>query len=71
LLGWLAIFIEELYPKHGQFESNSAMGKIILSLSDELENRLREHLRKQDDLSRIGTEALESYLDRIEKKVKK
>jgi metal-responsive CopG/Arc/MetJ family transcriptional regulator len=47
------------------------MGKIMVTLSDELENRLREHLRKQGDLSRIVTEALESYLDRIEKKVKK
>jgi metal-responsive CopG/Arc/MetJ family transcriptional regulator len=47
------------------------MGKIIVSLSDELENRLREHLRKQGDLSRIVTEALEGYLDRTEKKVKK
>ncbi len=47
------------------------MGKIMVSISDELENRLREHLRKQGDLSRIVTEALESYLDRIEKKVKK
>jgi predicted small metal-binding protein len=47
------------------------LGKIIASLSDELENRLREHLRKQGDLSRIVSEALESYLDRIEKKAKK
>ena len=47
------------------------MGKIMVSISDELENRLREHLRKQGDLSRIVTEALESYLDKIEKKVKK
>ena len=47
------------------------MGKIMVTLSDELENRLREHLRRQGDLSRIVTEALESYLDRIEKKVKK
>ena len=47
------------------------MGKILATLPDDLENRLREHLRKQGDLSRIITEALESYLDRIEKKVKK
>jgi hypothetical protein len=47
------------------------LGKIMVSISDALENRLREHLRKQGDLSRIVTEALESYLDRIEKKVKK
>ena len=47
------------------------MGKIMVTLADELENRLREHLRKQGDLSRIVTEALESYLDKIEKKVKK
>ncbi|MGB9024292.1 MAG: hypothetical protein WCC94_12785 [Candidatus Bathyarchaeia archaeon] len=47
------------------------MGKILATLPDELENRLREHLRKQGDLSRIVDEALESYLDRIEKKVKK
>ena len=43
----------------------------MVSISDELENRLREHLRKQGDLSRIVTGALESYVDRIEKKVKK
>ncbi|WP_455363266.1 hypothetical protein [[Eubacterium] cellulosolvens] len=47
------------------------MGKIMVSISDNLENRLRQHLRKQGDLSRIVTEALESHLDRIEKKVKK
>lgn len=47
------------------------MGKILATLPDELENRLREHLRKQGDLSRIVTEALESYLDRVEKKAKK
>jgi hypothetical protein len=47
------------------------MGKIMVTFSDKLENRLREHLRKQGDLSRIVTEALTSYLDRIEKKVKK
>ena len=47
------------------------MGKILATLPDELENRLREHLRKQGDLSRIVTEALESYLDKIEKKPRK
>jgi len=47
------------------------LGKILATIPDELENRLREHLRKQGDLSRIVTEALTSYLDRIEKKVKK
>jgi hypothetical protein len=71
LLRSLAISIKELYPKHGQFYLNSTMGRIMVTLSDDLENRLREHLRKQGDLSRIVTEALESYLDRIEKKVKK
>jgi len=30
-----------------------------------------EHLRTQRDLSRIVSEALESYLDRIEKKARK
>ena len=49
----------------------SQLGKILATLPDELENRLRQHLRRQGDLSRIVTEALESYLDRIEKKVKK
>jgi len=47
------------------------LGKILATLPDELENRVREHLRKQGDLSRVVTEALESHLDRIEKKVKK
>ncbi len=47
------------------------MGRILVSISDELENRLREHLRKQGDLSRIVSEALISYLDRLEKKAKK
>lgn len=47
------------------------MGKIMVSISDDLENRLREHLRKQGDLSRIVTEALTAHLDRIEKKPKK
>jgi hypothetical protein len=47
------------------------LGKILATLPDDLENRLREHLRKQGDLSRIITAALESYLDRIEKKAKK
>jgi hypothetical protein len=47
------------------------LGKILATLPDELENRLREHLRKQGDLSRIVTEALTDYLDRIEKKPKK
>jgi len=55
----------------GTKPSTHTMGKIMVTLSDELENRLREHLRKQGDLSRIVTEALESYLDRIEKKPKK
>lgn len=47
------------------------MGKILATLPDELENRLREHLRKQGDLSRIVTDALENRLDKIEKKTKK
>jgi uncharacterized protein YdeI (YjbR/CyaY-like superfamily) len=47
------------------------LGKILATLPDELENRFREHLRKQSDLSRIVSEALESYLDRIGKKAKK
>jgi len=47
------------------------LGKIMASISDELENNLTEHLRKQDDLSRIAAEALEGYLDRVEKKLKK
>lgn len=47
------------------------MGKILATLPDELENRLREHLRKQGDSSRTVGEALESCLDRIEKKAKK
>jgi len=47
------------------------LGKILATLPDELENRLREHLRKQGDLSRIVTDALENRLDKIEKKTKK
>ena len=47
------------------------MGKILTTLPDVLENPLREHLRKQGDLFRIETGALESHLDRIDKKVKK
>jgi hypothetical protein len=47
------------------------LGKILATLPDDFENRLRAHLRKQGDLSRIMTEALQSYLDRIEKKTKK
>jgi hypothetical protein len=43
----------------------------MVILSDELENRLREHLRRHGDLSRILSEALESYLDWIEKKPRK
>jgi hypothetical protein len=43
------------------------LGKILATLPDELENHLREHLGKQGDLSRIVTEALATYLDRIEK----
>ena len=46
------------------------MGKILATLPDKLENRLREHLRKQGDLSRIVGDALESRLDRIEEKAK-
>jgi hypothetical protein len=49
----------------------SDLGKILITLTDELENRLREHLRKQGDLSRIVAEALTNHLDRIEKKEKK
>jgi hypothetical protein len=45
------------------------MGKIMVTLSDELENR--EHLRKQGDLPRIITEALTDYLDGIEKRSRK
>jgi hypothetical protein len=47
------------------------LGKILATVPDELENRLRKHLRKQDGLSRIVTEVFKSYLDRIEKKEKK
>ena len=47
------------------------MAKILATLADERENCLREHLGKHGDLSRIVTKALESYLDRIEKKPKK
>jgi hypothetical protein len=58
-------------PSRSQCSWKSRLGKILATLPDELENRLREHLRKQGDLSRIVTEALESYLERIEKKAKK
>jgi hypothetical protein len=47
------------------------LGQIMVSIPEDLENPLREHLLKQGDLSLIVTEALESHLDRIEKKVKK
>ena len=39
------------------------MGKIMVVLSDPLENRLREHIRKRGDLSRIVEEALVRYLN--------
>ena len=58
-----------LTPKRSVLFHRS-LGKIMVSISDELENRLREHLRKHGDSSRIVTEALETCLDRIEKKVK-
>lgn len=44
---------------------------MMVTFSEGLENRLRGHLKKQGDLSRIVTEALTDYLDRIEKKAKK
>jgi hypothetical protein len=47
------------------------LGEILATLPDDLENRLREHLRKQGDLSRIVTDALQDYLNRIEKKTRK
>ena len=43
-----------------QSDVGSQLGKILATLPDDLENRPREHLRKQGDLSRIVTEALES-----------
>jgi len=49
----------------------STLGKILATIPHDPENRLREHLRKQGDLSHIVTEALDSYLDRTEKKGKK
>jgi hypothetical protein len=61
---------QELIPSRLS-DLGSQMGKILATLPDELENRLREHLRKQGDLSCIVSEALESYLDKIEKKAKK
>ena len=60
----------ELIPSRVS-DLGSQLGKILATLPDELENRFREHLRKQSDLSRIVSEALESYLDRIGKKAKK
>jgi hypothetical protein len=62
---------QERYPKNVLRALGSQLGKILATLPDELENRLREHLRKQGDLSRIVGDALESRLDRIEKKSKK
>lgn len=61
---------QELYSSRLS-DLGSQLGKILTTLPDELENRLREHLSKQGDLSRIVGEALESCLDRIEKKAKK
>jgi len=58
-------------PNRPQCAWKSVLGKILATLPDELENRLREHLRKQGDLSRIVTDALENRLDKIEKKTKK
>lgn len=42
------------------------MGKITIVLSDDTENRLRAHLRKRGDLSRIIETALEEWLDRTD-----
>jgi hypothetical protein len=61
---------QERYPKNVLSALGSQLGKILATLPDKLENRLREHLRKQGDLSRIVGEALGSCLDRIEKKAK-
>ena len=41
------------------------MGIIRFVLSDELEKRLRSHVRKKGDLSRMGEEAIREYLDRL------
>ena len=42
------------------------MGKITVVLSDDIEERLRTHMRKRGDLSRIIEKALEEWLDRHE-----
>ncbi len=42
------------------------MGKITLVLSDEIEDRLRNLIRKKGDLSKIVEQALEELLDRRE-----
>ncbi len=42
------------------------MGKITLVLSDEIEERLRNLIRKRGDLSKIVEQALEDWLDRRE-----
>lgn len=44
------------------------MGKITLVLSDEIEDRLRNLIRKRGDLSKIVEQALKELLDRREGK---
>lgn len=41
-----------------------AMGKITIVLSDDMEERLRTHIRKKGDLSRIIELALEEWFNR-------
>lgn len=44
------------------------MGKITFVLRDNIEERLRDLIRKRGDLSRIIEQALEEWLDRREEK---
>lgn len=40
------------------------MGKLTIVLSDEMEERLRAHIRKKGDISRIIEQALEEWFNR-------
>lgn len=40
------------------------MGKLLISISNELEEELRDYIRRKGDLSRIISEALQLWITR-------
>jgi hypothetical protein len=71
ILSFLPFFLL-LIGLHGiyrdEIEGDCWMGKVTVVLDDELEEKLRNHIKRKGDLSKIVNEALRKHLEEEEEK---